>query len=478
MNKKRFSPNDQSAFAKLSGDYNPIHIDEVAARRLLFGAPVVHGVHALLWCLDAIFQDRGEEKLELLEVKAIFLKPITVGEEVGIETIAGHSPEAKEWNVKAKLIVKESVVVLITAKFRHLTVTAAGQSQPKLSFPEELQSRTIERGQMASSIGSLSLHLQTSAAAELFPALTVRLPLMQISVVLAATKVIGVHCPGLNSLFSELTLNKVENTADHLQYRVSHFDERFDLAVIDILAPQITGQLRAFLRPPPCQQPAYAEFLRHVGPLEFAECRVLLIGGSRGLGEVAAKIFSAGGADVRFTYCSGGQDAAKVVEDITASGGKASAFQFDISNAELPDDVFSGGAWIPTHALYFATPRILSGTRGVFSANLFNGFCDYFVIAFSRIFTQLNTLGTNRFFLPSSCLIDEMSPHMAEYVVAKAAAEHAARILEITHRDVIITQPRLPRLATDQTATISISEEGDPLPVMLNELRSFAATNR
>ena len=167
MNKKRFSPTDQSAFAKLSGDYNPIHIDEVAARRLLFGAPVVHGVHALLWCLDAIFQDRGEEKLELLEVKAIFLKPITVGEEVGIETIAGHSPEAKEWNVKAKLIVKESVVVLITAKFRHLTVTAAGQSQPKLSFPEELQSRTIERGQMASSIGSLSLHLQTSAAAEL-----------------------------------------------------------------------------------------------------------------------------------------------------------------------------------------------------------------------------------------------------------------------------------------------------------------------
>jgi len=140
--------------------------------------------------------------------------------------------------------------------------------------------------------------------------------------------------------------------------------------------------------------------------------------------------------------------------------------------------VFSGGAWIPTHALYFATPRIFSGTRGVFSAHFFNGFCDYFVIAFSRIFTQLNILGTNRFFLPSSSAIDEMSPDMAEYVAAKAAAEHAARILEITHRDVIIAQPRLPRLATDQTATISISKEGDPLPVMLNELRCFAATNR
>lgn len=478
MNKKRFSAIDQAAFARLSGDYNPIHMDEVVARRLLFGAPVVHGIHALLWCLNVLCQSRGEVNQQLIEVKAIFQKPIIVGEEVSIETTSMHSSRTEEWNIKAKLIVNQSAVALISAKFGHVIVTSPGRLPPEPSFPEQVASRDIERGQIDSQSGSLPLHLQAPAAADLFPALTQRLPAMQISVLLATTRVVGVHCPGLNSVFSELTLSQTMNAADHLEYRVSQFDERFDLAMIDILAPQMTGQLRAFLRPAARQQPVYAEFLREVEPTEFANCRVLLIGGSRGLGEVAAKIFSAGGADVRLTYHKGGQDAANVVEEISAAGGNASAFQFDISNATLPDDLLSDGTWVPTHALYFATPRIFSGTKGVFSANLFNGFCDYFVVAFSRIFTQLNALGTNRFFLPSSSALDEMPADMAEYVAAKAAAEHAARILETTHRDVVIAQPRLPRLATDQTVTISASEEEDPLPVLLNELRHFVAAEQ
>ncbi len=45
---------DQLAFAALSGDYNPMHVDALAARRTQAGAPVVHGMHALLWALDAL----------------------------------------------------------------------------------------------------------------------------------------------------------------------------------------------------------------------------------------------------------------------------------------------------------------------------------------------------------------------------------------------------------------------------------------
>ena len=51
--RRRFQAADQDAFAHLSGDHNPLHVDPVAARRLIFGGPVVHGIHLLLWALDA-----------------------------------------------------------------------------------------------------------------------------------------------------------------------------------------------------------------------------------------------------------------------------------------------------------------------------------------------------------------------------------------------------------------------------------------
>ena len=51
---RRFTINDQRDFAQLSGDWNPIHVDPIQARRLLFGEPVVHGIHLVLWALERL----------------------------------------------------------------------------------------------------------------------------------------------------------------------------------------------------------------------------------------------------------------------------------------------------------------------------------------------------------------------------------------------------------------------------------------
>ncbi len=476
MLERIFDPADQEAFARLSGDYNPIHMDELLARRLLFGAPVVHGVHAMLWCLDALCPSFDESELELLSLKAVFSKPIVVGENVCMQQSAARLAPESEVHVRAKLFVNGTAVASISAKFRVAAIRTAYGAQPEQSFPRKVSSRALNDAQLSAMSGSLSLHLPIAAAAILFPTIVRRLPAMQIAAILATTRVVGVYCPGLNSVFSELELSWAENTADCVEYCVSSFDDRFGLATIDLVAPRMTGQLGAFRRPAPRQQRGYAEFLTLVEPQEFAGCRALLVGGSRGLGEVAAKILCAGGAEVRLTYHRGAQDANNIVADITASGGMAAAFQFDISESVLPAVLVSEREWIPTHALYFATPPILSGRKGVFSQQLFNRFGDYFISAFNRIFVQLNAIGTRRFLLPSSSYIDEMPPAMAEYIAAKVAAEDAARILEKSNKGVAIAQPRLPRLATDQTATIAGSEDGDPVPVLLDELRRFVGT--
>src|SRR6266404_7896944 len=74
-----FGPGDQQRFAALTGDCNPVHMDPVAARRTQAGAPVVHGVHALLWMLDSIAAHyAGLPPIATLNAR--FLKVIYLGD--------------------------------------------------------------------------------------------------------------------------------------------------------------------------------------------------------------------------------------------------------------------------------------------------------------------------------------------------------------------------------------------------------------
>ena len=47
-----FSLKDQVDFSELSGDYNQIHLNQLIARRSMFGYPIVHGIHLLLWAIS------------------------------------------------------------------------------------------------------------------------------------------------------------------------------------------------------------------------------------------------------------------------------------------------------------------------------------------------------------------------------------------------------------------------------------------
>src|SRR5208283_179858 len=50
----RFDDAEQERFASATGDFNPMHMDPIAARRTQAGAPVVHGIHYALWAIDAL----------------------------------------------------------------------------------------------------------------------------------------------------------------------------------------------------------------------------------------------------------------------------------------------------------------------------------------------------------------------------------------------------------------------------------------
>jgi 3-oxoacyl-[acyl-carrier protein] reductase len=58
----------------------------------------------------------------------------------------------------------------------------------------------------------------------------------------------------------------------------------------------------------------------------------IVTGGSRGIGKAVAKRLAAGGLTVYLTYVSRPEEAEKVVAEIEAEGGKARAFQVDVSD--------------------------------------------------------------------------------------------------------------------------------------------------
>src|SRR4029450_1837955 len=85
-----FSMDAQARFAALSGDFTPIHVDPLAARRLPFGTPVAHGMHLVMWALESCAPAGGGPHA-LSGLTAGFREPVGVGEETVCEPDASWS---------------------------------------------------------------------------------------------------------------------------------------------------------------------------------------------------------------------------------------------------------------------------------------------------------------------------------------------------------------------------------------------------
>src|ERR1700722_13254833 len=90
LNSKIFSEADQARFALLSGDYNPMHMDPIAARRSPAGAQVVHGVHTLLWLLDSVAVRHPDIQVAG-SLKALFPRMVYLGDIVEARVVRQSS---------------------------------------------------------------------------------------------------------------------------------------------------------------------------------------------------------------------------------------------------------------------------------------------------------------------------------------------------------------------------------------------------
>jgi NAD(P)-dependent dehydrogenase (short-subunit alcohol dehydrogenase family) len=465
-----FSYLDQEFFARLSGDANPLHMDAVAARRSVVGGVVVHGVHTLLWALEVLAQQAVRPAgLQSLDVR--FPKAVYLGDEVELTLQSATDSE-----IRLRAAVGDRHVALIRLKTGPAipgTQNDGGTTRPFSSRdkPEDHDFRFL---QALSGTVDFAVSAQEMAAA--FPHAAAFVGAARLRSLAACSRLVGMHCPGLQSVFSRLTLDCIGGDAHApIAYRVIETDERFSIVRMQVQGAELSGRVEAFSSPKPTQQPTMADLAASITPREFSGQSALVVGGSRGLGELTAKIIAAGGGTVFVTYAVGRQDADRVVEEIRAAGGKAQSLAYDVTKP-AKEQLLSLPEMVLTHIYYFATCPIFYQRANAFEPEALARFTAFYVTGLYDLCQTLSSAGTQKasVFYPSSIAVEERPKGLSEYAMAKAAGEILCADLPHLLSGFRVVTRRLPRVATDQTATVAVQAESDrAIDVLLPTYRAI-----
>ncbi|MBY5992160.1 MaoC family dehydratase [Ferrimonas balearica] len=92
---KVFGPDEVAAFAELSEDRNPIHLDPDFAAQTPFGGPIVHGILLSSLLSGLLGQHLPGEGTIYLGQTLKFVRPVLVGEEVTARVTVAQVREDK-----------------------------------------------------------------------------------------------------------------------------------------------------------------------------------------------------------------------------------------------------------------------------------------------------------------------------------------------------------------------------------------------
>lgn len=110
---KRFiSAEDIQTFADITGDDNPIHVDEEYAKNSRFGQRVVHGVFLLGLISKVLGRDFPGHGSIAVGISCRFLRPVPVNSEVTVEIqVADKNDERRHIKVRTYIYLDEKMAL-------------------------------------------------------------------------------------------------------------------------------------------------------------------------------------------------------------------------------------------------------------------------------------------------------------------------------------------------------------------------------
>lgn len=459
ISRRSFNLEDQKKFADFSGDTNPVHLSEKYARKTPPGKPIVHGINTFLWALDC-FCESENNLYEKINIK--FLQPIYLNEEI----FCYFYPN------EMKIEVSNNNIVFLTATFN-----GSEYANKRIDYnktPEKLEINEygindIDTMLQSSQLLDFSYTANSELIKSLYPNLYKKIAHTIVCEMGCLSSLVGMQLPGLHSIFVSLKvdLSNLDQRAINA-VEIIRADKRFNIVDIKASSENITSIIRAIVRPKPIEVLSSNELK---GLLEFEKGfnkKILVIGGSRGIGSVVVKVLSLLGCSVTFTYSKGKEEALNLKEELLKCGKDVEFIRFDINEPNMKELFLSN----PEYIFYFPTPKIFVKRSKIFEKRLYKNFYFYYVDSFTKIFNKSLEHSVKSIFYPSSIAVEEDSNEMPEYVKAKSEGEVLCDKLKRKNKVNILIK-RLPRILTDQTSTNLDIRSESPFDVMMPIIKEF-----
>lgn len=444
---------DQMDFASFSGDYNPIHIDDKESIKTHAGQPIVHGVHMVLWALDVFKIGLSvDSKLDI-----DFLSQVNLNTEV---------QAVFDKTKNTIFLVGDNEVKYCAVKIKKLSNgTGAPLSNNEVFFdrsnlePDDPEIDEIKTGQK---INELYGGSKKNLGRNIFPYLVRNLGLDFVYEMACISSIVGMKVPGKNSLFLNLSLSfQSKNKNKYIVVNSKH--SLLKLLSITYFGLNLNAEIKTLFRPKPTQVSSISslreEFDQHIS---LQNKKVLVIGGSRGIGAYVTKLCSMMGASVTFTYNSQNEEAKLIEQEILKIGGKVNCRKMNVldnNDLTILDDKFD-------YIYYFATPKILSNTSKGINKEMADCFYLFYVDTFKKIVKKSYSLDKKpKFLYPSTTYIDDNRDGFREYISAKLEGERLCKSYNEKMNGNFF-YPRIPPLDTDQNLSI--------LPTKSNKASEYA----
>lgn len=104
---------DIRAFAEVSGDHNPVHLDDEAAAQSRFGRRIAHGMLSAAYISAALANELPGPGVIYLSQSLRFIKPVYVGNTISVKLeIVEILPEKRRLRIQTTCLNQDHDVVL------------------------------------------------------------------------------------------------------------------------------------------------------------------------------------------------------------------------------------------------------------------------------------------------------------------------------------------------------------------------------